>query len=100
MAGVDPATRERTAGGSHALLVAGELAIAGIAPILSLQAVPILGAFGGTGGRYRSDGGESGKSCQNGEGYVTAHENLRDCFRRQLRKSALMPAAATAPVRE
>jgi hypothetical protein len=40
--GIDPAIGESTARGGHALGVAGELAIAGIAPLPPLQAVAIL----------------------------------------------------------
>jgi hypothetical protein len=40
--GIDPAIGESTARGGHALGVAGELAIAGIAPLAPLQAVAIL----------------------------------------------------------
>jgi hypothetical protein len=40
--GIDPAIGSSTARGGHALGVAGEQAIAGIAPWVPLQAVPIL----------------------------------------------------------
>jgi len=40
--GIDPAIGGGTARGGHALGVAGELAIAGIAPLAPLQAVAIL----------------------------------------------------------
>jgi hypothetical protein len=44
--GVDPAIGIRTARGRHALGVAGELAIAGIAPCAPLQTVAILYCLG------------------------------------------------------
>jgi hypothetical protein len=44
--GIDPAIGIRTARGRHALGVAGELAIAGIAPYAPLQAVAILYRLG------------------------------------------------------
>jgi hypothetical protein len=40
--GIDPAIGISTARGRHALGVAGELAIAGMAPLATLQAVAIL----------------------------------------------------------
>ena len=44
--GVDPAIGIRTARGRHALGVAGELAIAGIAPCAPLQTVAMLYCVG------------------------------------------------------
>ena len=49
IAGIDPATGVSTARGSHALGVAGELAIARIAPYAPLQAVAIRCALIGPG---------------------------------------------------
>jgi hypothetical protein len=63
--GVDPAIGIRTARGRHALGVAGELAIAGIAPYAPLQAVAILYCLSGR-RRYRCDCRKGGNSCQNG----------------------------------
>ena len=51
--GIDPATRASTARGGHALGVAGELAIAGIAPNAPLQAVGLLYVLDRR-GRHRS----------------------------------------------
>jgi hypothetical protein len=65
--GVDPAIGIRTARGRHALGVAGELAIAGIAPYAPLQAVAILYCLSGR-RRYRCDCRKGGNSCQNGKG--------------------------------
>src|SRR3979490_1980649 len=70
--GIDPAIGGGTTRGGHALGVAGELAIAGIAPLAPLQAIAILYALSSS-SRYRSDCGQGGNSCQNGEGNMATH---------------------------
>jgi len=65
--GINPAIGISTARGRHALGVAGELAIAGIAPCAPLQTVAILYCLGRR-RRYRCDCSKGGNSCQNGKG--------------------------------
>lgn len=70
--GVDPAIGIRTARACRALGVAGELAIAGVAPYAPLQAVAILYCLSGR-RRYRCDCRKGGNSCQNGKGNRSTH---------------------------
>jgi hypothetical protein len=77
ISGIDAAIGKGTTRGGHALGVAGELAIAGVAPLAPLQAVAILYGLSSS-SRYWSDCGQGGNSCQNGEGNMATHG--RDSF--------------------